>query len=93
MTTTNARTMTAQEIAKSIRTALKAAVKAGELPKASYFVRQTWSGYTPSIRVAIKGWKGQLFNEAWLEHQAMHNEYPRHLQRFTDDAVAADAQG
>ncbi len=87
-TTRNAKNMTAQQIAKAIREALKAAVKAGALPKATYFVRQSWSGYTPSIHITVKGWKGQVFNEGWLEHVFLHSECPRHINRDTPEATA-----
>lgn len=84
----NARSMTAQEIAAAIRADLEAAVKAGTLPKAAYFVRQTWSGHTPSIRVNVKGWAGTVLSPEFVDFVARHNEYPRHLERYTAEANA-----
>lgn len=83
-----ARDMSAQELAKTIREALKAAVKSGELPKATYYVRQTWSGYTPKIQVTVKGYRGQMFAESYLEAAGL-GEATWRMERYTPEAKAA----
>lgn len=84
----NKKTMTADEVTTAVRADLKAAVKAGTLPKASYFVRKTWSGHTAHLYVTIKGWTGQVHEGGWLEHLALHDEYSRTVERYTPEAKA-----
>jgi hypothetical protein len=66
--------MTGPEIAKAIRTDIKAAQKAGDLPAMKVSVRFRWSTHAMAIDVNIKEWSGQIWSTKRVREE-MAGEY------------------